>query len=178
MAQIPATPTFGGYPATNRDYSTYYGTPTIKRQRTSIDLGTRTMYESDARFAQAYPSTAGMYAGQTTAYQNSILPGYTTGQAGLPDYAVRQPQLTFSGMPSYGSSGDLAGSMRSTDDRCMVSQRCPAHNPTQMTYGLPSAPQLPQLPDSQRILGDSQRNPQGSLQPLVTGHTLSQPTSV
>jgi hypothetical protein len=26
----------------------YYGTPTIKRQRTSIDLGTRTMYDSDA----------------------------------------------------------------------------------------------------------------------------------
>ncbi|OXV11953.1 hypothetical protein Egran_00283 [Elaphomyces granulatus] len=164
IAQIPTNPAFGGYPAANREYTTYYATPTIKRQRTSVDLGTRTMYDSDARFAQAYPSAAGMYTGQNPGYQNPMMPGYTTGQTGLAEYAVRQPHLVFNGL-----SVNLMMSTRSADGRYMVPQRCHTHKTTQMPYALPSSAQLPQLPDSQR-------NPQGSLQPIVSGHALSQPT--
>ncbi|KAL1965045.1 hypothetical protein VTN77DRAFT_6105 [Rasamsonia byssochlamydoides] len=117
-------PAFGGYPTTGREYSTYYGGP-VKRQRTSMDMGTRGLYDNDGRFTQTYPQTA-LYTNQAAGgYQTPMFQGYSTGQTGLPDYAI--------------------------------------------SYGLPSA-QIPQLPDSQR-------NPQASLQPLVTGQAVNQQTT-
>ncbi|RDW81112.1 protein vosA [Aspergillus mulundensis] len=89
--QIPGS----GYPAppyqsASRDYGGYYAP--VKRQRTSVDYGTRGMYDADGRMRQmeAYPQTAAMY-GQSGGYPAPMM-GYPSGHAGVPDYAVRQPQ--------------------------------------------------------------------------------------
>ena len=87
---------FGGYPAANRDY-TYYGGP-VKRSRTSMDYGTRSIYDVDGRMVRqmdTYSTASGMYPSQT--YQTPLLQGYaatTPRPAGVPDYSVRQPPLT------------------------------------------------------------------------------------
>ncbi|KAE8392073.1 velvet factor-domain-containing protein [Aspergillus alliaceus] len=89
--QMPGN-AFGGYPAaaatTSRDYPYYTGP--VKRQRTSIDFGNRSMYDADGRMRQmeAYPQTAAMYANQPGAYPTPIMQGYATGHAGVPDYAM------------------------------------------------------------------------------------------
>ncbi|KAL2005768.1 hypothetical protein VTN00DRAFT_10261 [Thermoascus crustaceus] len=97
-------PAFGGYPAANRDYGSYYPGP-VKRQRTSVDLGSRGVYDGDDRFARqmnAYPQTTNIYSNQPGAYQNPIMGGYTTGQAGVPDYAIPY------GLPSSAQVPQLA----------------------------------------------------------------------
>ncbi|KAL2857911.1 velvet factor-domain-containing protein [Aspergillus pseudoustus] len=83
--QIPAS-NYPAYQAPNRDYS-YYGP--VKRQRTSVDFGTRNVYDTDGRMRQmeAYPQTAAMY-GQPGSYPTSMMPGYPTGHTGVPDYAM------------------------------------------------------------------------------------------
>jgi hypothetical protein len=164
-------PAFGGYPTTGREYSTYYGGP-VKRPRTSVDLGTtRGLYDNDGRFTQAYPQ-ATLYTNQGAGgYQNPMFPGYSTGQTGLPDYAVRQPQSVSNPGSSYSASEDPMLAMRPLGGAgYMTSQRYPAYTGAQMSYGIPSA-QIPQL-------ADSQRNPQANLQPLVTGQTVNQQTTV
>jgi hypothetical protein len=87
--QIPAS-NYPTYQAPNRDYA-YYGP--VKRQRTSVDFGTRNVYEPEGRMRQieAYPQTAAMY-GQPGSYPTPMMPGYPTGHTGVPDYAVRQTQ--------------------------------------------------------------------------------------
>lgn len=170
IPQMP-NPAFGGYPTTGREYSTYYGGPAVKRQRTSVDMGTRGLYDNDGRFAQTYPQTALYTNPPAGGYQNPMFPGYSTGQTGLPDYAVRQPQPVSNAGSSYGPSEDPMLAMRSPGGAgYMTPQRYPAYTGAQISYGLPSA-QMPQL-------SDSQRNAQATLQPLVTGQAVNPQTTV
>ncbi|KAL4941221.1 hypothetical protein BDV06DRAFT_6250 [Aspergillus oleicola] len=84
--QIPGTSYAApGYQPTNRDYS-YYAP--VKRQRTSVDFGTRGMYDTDGRMRQmdTYPQTAALY-GQSAGYPNPMM-GYPSGHTGVPDYAM------------------------------------------------------------------------------------------
>ncbi|PLB38263.1 protein vosA [Aspergillus candidus] len=85
--QMPGA-TYSGYPAAGRDY-TYYSGP-VKRQRTSVDFGSRGLYDSDGRMRQmdAYPQTTAMYPNQPGAYPTSMMPGYATGHTGVPDYTM------------------------------------------------------------------------------------------
>ncbi|KAL4932747.1 protein vosA [Aspergillus undulatus] len=85
--QIPGT----SYPApayqpTSRDYQ-YYAP--VKRQRTSVDFGSRGMYDADGRGMrqmEAYPQTAALY-GQSGGYPNAMM-GYPSGHTGVPDYTM------------------------------------------------------------------------------------------
>lgn len=168
-----ANPAYAGYAPTGRDYSTYYATPApaAKRVRTSVDMGTRGVYEGDGRFTQAYPQTA-MYGNQPGYQQPAMtFAGYPAGQSGLPEYNVRQPQSIPSAGPSYGAADDPMLAMRSpTGAGYLNPQRYPAYSGAQIPYGLPSQ-QMPQM-------SDSQRGSQASLQPLVTGQSVNQQTTV
>ena len=87
---------FSGYPPTSRDYAYYGQAHTSKRPRmSSIDLGTRGMYDTDGRMRQmdAYPQTA-IY-NQAGGYPTPIMQGYPTGHTAVPDYAVRPPPSFF-----------------------------------------------------------------------------------
>lgn len=164
-------PAFGGYPAANRDYASYYPGP-VKRQRTSVDLGSRGIYDGDDRFARqmnAYPQTTNIYSNQPGAYQNPIMGGYTTGQAGVPDYAVRQPQPGSNAASSYASPEDPMMAMRSPGAAYMTQQRYPAYNGAQIPYGLPSSAQVPQLADA-----SSQNRANQNMQSLVAGQPMNQ----
>ncbi|KAL4792148.1 velvet factor-domain-containing protein [Aspergillus venezuelensis] len=84
--QIPGTSYAApGYQPTSREYP-YYAP--VKRQRTSVDFGTRSMYDTDGRMRQmdAYPQTTALY-GQSTGYPNPMM-GYASGHTGVPDYAM------------------------------------------------------------------------------------------
>jgi len=166
-------PAFGGYPAANRDYSSYYGGP-VKRQRTSVDLGTRSIYDGDDRFARqmnAYPQGSNIYSNQPGAYQNPMIQGYTTGQTGVPDYAVRQPQPGSNAASSYGTPEDPMLAMRSPGTGYMAQQRYPAYNGAQIPYGLPSSAPVPQLADAS---SQNRANQQASMQSLVAGQAVNQ----
>ncbi|EHA20763.1 hypothetical protein ASPNIDRAFT_133271 [Aspergillus niger ATCC 1015] len=85
---------FSAYPTTSRDYG-YYGQQThpSKRPRmSSIDLGTRGMYDADGRMRQmdTYPQTA-IY-NQPGGYATPMMQGYPAGHTAVPDYAVPQMQ--------------------------------------------------------------------------------------
>ncbi|KAH8697632.1 velvet factor-domain-containing protein [Talaromyces proteolyticus] len=160
--------TFAGYP--QHSYYTPGPAPAPKRVRTSVDMDARTVYESEARYAPPYPQS--MYPSQPAGYQNPIGFGYSTGQTGLPEYSIRQPQSMTGAGTSYGNPEDPMLAMRSPSGAgYMNPQRYPAYTGAQqLSYGLPSQ-QMPQL-------SDSQRNPQATLQPLVTGQTVNQQTTV
>ncbi|XHG01196.1 hypothetical protein AWENTII_004593 [Aspergillus wentii] len=147
--QMHGNATFGGYPAASRDY-TYYGAP-VKRQRTSIDFGNRgSIYDADGRIRQvdAYPQTAAaMYPNQPGAYQTPMMPGYAAGHAGVPDYAVRQPQSAAVAPSSYGSPEDPMLAVRSPGSGYVTQARYPTYTDAQMSYGIPSSAQVPQMPD-------------------------------
>ncbi|OOF98159.1 hypothetical protein ASPCADRAFT_164473 [Aspergillus carbonarius ITEM 5010] len=86
--QMPSN-AFSGYPPTSRDYAYYGQAHTSKRPRmSSIDLGTRGMYDTDGRMRQmdAYPQTA-IY-NQAGGYPTPIMQGYPTGHTAVPDYAM------------------------------------------------------------------------------------------
>ncbi|GAT25961.1 VeA family regulator VosA [Aspergillus luchuensis] len=88
---------FSAYPTTSRDYG-YYGQQThpSKRPRmSSIDLGTRGMYDTDGRMRQmdTYPQTA-IY-NQPGGYATPMMQGYPAGHTAVPDYAVRLPDSLF-----------------------------------------------------------------------------------
>ncbi|PYH76013.1 hypothetical protein BO82DRAFT_297266 [Aspergillus uvarum CBS 121591] len=82
---------FSGYPqAAGRDYASYYGAahPTKRARMSSIDMGTRGVYDADGRLRQmdAYPQTA-IY-NQAGGYPASMMQGYPTGHTGVPDYTM------------------------------------------------------------------------------------------
>ncbi|PWY63951.1 VeA family regulator VosA [Aspergillus eucalypticola CBS 122712] len=87
--QMPSN-AFSAYPTTSRDYG-YYGQQThpSKRPRmSSIDLGTRGMYDTDGRMRQmdTYPQTA-IY-NQPGGYATPMMQGYPAGHTAVPDYAM------------------------------------------------------------------------------------------
>ncbi|RWQ93398.1 velvet factor-domain-containing protein [Paecilomyces variotii] len=167
---------FAGYPAAGRDYSSYYGGP-VKRQRTSIDLGSRGIYDNDGRFARqmdAYPQAAGLYSNQPGTYQTPMMQGYPTGQTAVPDYAVRQPQPGSNAASSYGSPEDPMLAMRSPGAGYMTQQRYPAYTGAQIPYGLPSSAQVPQLADAGSQGRSSQ---QANMQSLMAGQPVNQPAT-
>ncbi|RAL03956.1 protein vosA [Aspergillus ibericus CBS 121593] len=86
--QMPSN-AFSGYPPTSRDYGYYGQAHTSKRPRmSSIDLGTRGMYDNEGRMRQidAYPQTA-LY-NTPGGYPTPIMQGYPTGHTAVPDYAM------------------------------------------------------------------------------------------
>lgn len=141
--QIPGT-AFPGY-APSRDF-TYYGGGPLKRQRTSVDYGTRSIYDSDGRMRQveAYPPTTPLY--QPQPYQAPIVPGYTTGHAGVPDYTVRQPGSATMTPSSYGSPEESMLGVRSPGSGYVTQARYPTYTDAQIPYGL-SSTQVPPMPD-------------------------------
>jgi hypothetical protein len=156
---------FAGYPQPG------YYTPVqpSKRARTSVDMDSRAVYEPDARFTHGYQQS--IYPPQTGAYQNPMGFGYSTGQTAMPEYGIRQPQTMATAGSSYGTSEDPMLAMRSPSAAGYINpQRYPPYTNAQLSYGLPSQ-QMPQLPDSQR-------NPQATLQPLVTGQSVNHQTTV
>ncbi|KAL4919997.1 velvet factor-domain-containing protein [Aspergillus aurantiobrunneus] len=131
--QIPGS----SYPAptyqpTNRDYA-YYAP--IKRQRTSVDFGTRGMYDADGRMRQmeAYPQTAALY-GQSGAYPTPMM-GYPSAHPGVPDYA----------MP-YGMPSTQVSQMQDP-----ASQGRPSQQATMQSLGMVNQPGTP-TPDSARAM--------------------------
>ncbi|KAL5343760.1 velvet factor-domain-containing protein [Aspergillus crustosus] len=133
--QIPGS----NYPAsayqpTNRDYG-YYAP--VKRQRTSVDFGTRGIYDADGRMRQmeAYPQPAAMY-GQPGGYPNPMMPGYPSGHAGVPDYAM-----------SYGiPSSTQVPQMQDPTAQSRSSQQA-----TMQSLGMVNQPGTP-TPDSTRAM--------------------------
>lgn len=167
---------FGGYPAASRDYSSYYGGP-VKRQRTSVDLGSRGIYDSDGRFARqmdAYPQATSLYSNQPGAYQTPMMQGYPTGQTAVPDYAVRQPQPGSNAASSYGSPEDPMLAMRSPGAGYMTQQRYPTYTGAQIPYGLPTSAQVPQLADASSQGRPSQ---QANMQSLMAGQPVNPPAT-
>lgn len=132
---------FTGYPTGGRDY-TYYGAgPTVKRQRTSMDFGSRPMYDADGRIRQmdTYPQAAPtMFSNAPGTYQTPMMPGYA-GHAGIADYAARQPTAAIVSS-TYGPSEDPMLAVRSPGSVY------PGGYPTytaQMSYGMPPSTQVP-----------------------------------
>ncbi|KKK19458.1 hypothetical protein ARAM_004139 [Aspergillus rambellii] len=153
---------FPGYQTAGREY-TYYGGP-VKRQRTSVDFGTRGMYESDGRMRQmdAYPQTAAMY-NQAGGYPASMMPGYPTGHTGVPDYAM-----------SYGiPSSAQVSQMQDPGSQSRSSQQA-----TMQSLGMVNAPGTP-TPDSTGAMMPGYPRSQYSssstiLPPLQRGRTFTQ----
>lgn len=144
--QMPGA-TFG-YPTPSRDYG-YYGPGSAKRQRTSIDFGNRSIYDTEGRIRQvdAYPQTAAMYSNPPGAYQTPMMQGYSTGHAGVPDYAVRPPAPAAAMTPSsYGSPEESMLGVRSPGPGYVTQARYPTYNEAQIPYGL-SSTQVPSIPD-------------------------------
>ncbi|KAL4887050.1 velvet factor-domain-containing protein [Aspergillus karnatakaensis] len=134
--QLPAS----GYPAsayqtTNREYGGYYAP--VKRQRTSMDFGTRGIYDADGRMRQmeGYPQTAAMY-GQPGGYPNPMMPGYPSGHAGVPDYAM-----------SYG----LPSSTQVPQMQDPATQGRSSQQATMQSLGMVNQPGTP-TPDSTRAM--------------------------
>lgn len=150
---------FGGYPTAGRDY-TYYGAP-VKRQRTSVDFGRGGMYDADGRMRQmdAYPQAATMFPNPPGAYPTPMMPGYT-GHAGMPDYTVRQPTAMVSS--TYPSSEDPMLAVRSPPGAAYAGHH-PAYADAQMSYGIPSSTQVPQVADP----STSSRSGQPAMQSLM-----------
>lgn len=144
--QMPGTAF--GFSTPNRDYG-YYGQAPAKRQRTSIDFSSRGLYDTDGRIRQieTYPQAATMYSNPPGAYQTPIMQGYTTGHAGVPDYAVRQPASAAMTPSSYGSPEESMLGVRSPASGYVAPARYPTYTDAQISYGLPSA-QVPQMPDT------------------------------
>ncbi|THC88794.1 hypothetical protein EYZ11_011761 [Aspergillus tanneri] len=164
--QMPAN-AFGGYPNAGRDYG-YYGGP-VKRQRTSVDFGSRGMYDADGRMRQmeAYPQATTMYSNQPGAYGTPMMQ-YPTGHTGVPDYAVRQPPpvptptsfdspttgtVTSSELGHYGGQIDLHGA--------------------QISYGIPSA----QVSPMQDPVAHSRASQQATMQSLGMVNPAGTPTA-
>lgn len=82
-SSYPAPP----YQPASREYPGYYAP--VKRQRTSVDFGSRPMYDPDGRMRQmeAYPQPTPFY-GQSGGYPAPMM-GYPSGHPGVPDYTVR-----------------------------------------------------------------------------------------
>ncbi|RHZ43428.1 uncharacterized protein CDV56_101690 [Aspergillus thermomutatus] len=154
---------FSGYPAAGRDYA-YYGTP-VKRQRTSVDYGNRGVYDAEGRMRQvdAYPQTAAMYPNQPGTYQTPMMQGYPTGHAGVPDYAVRQPQPALLAPSSYGSPVVSMVAVTSPGPGNMAQARNPAYTDAQISYGIPSSAQVPQMQDPAAQARSSQQATMQSL---------------
>lgn len=166
ISQIP-NPAFGTYAPTGRDYNPYYTPqPTGKRQRTSADLGSRGIYDNDARFSHPYHQAA-MYPSQSgSAYQNPMMSAYSSGQPHLHDFGVRQPQSIANATTAYASPEDPMGA------GYIQQHRYAAYNGTQMSpYGLPPTAQISSM-------SEAQRGQQTNLQPLVTGPNVNHQTTV
>ena len=107
---------FGSYPTTTtgRDYSYYGGA--VKRARTSMDYGSRNIYDIDGRMVRqmdAYSQATAMYPSQL--YQTtSMIQPYATTPTPRPtslttDYTFRQP-------PQLGSTTTAAPAYTTTQD--------------------------------------------------------------
>ncbi|KAL3491374.1 velvet factor-domain-containing protein [Aspergillus germanicus] len=162
--QIPAS-NYPTYQAPNRDYA-YYGP--VKRQRTSVDFGTRNVYEPEGRMRQieAYPQTAAMY-GQPGSYPTPMMPGYPTGHTGVPDYAM-----------SYG----LPSSAQVSQIQDPGAQSRSSQQATMQSLGMVNQPGTP-TPDSTRAMmqqGYPRSHYTGSstvLPPLQQGRNYPQGTN-
>ncbi|KAL2835196.1 velvet factor-domain-containing protein [Aspergillus cavernicola] len=131
--QIPAS-NYPTYQASGREYAFYNP---VKRQRTSVDFGSRGMYDTEGRMRQmeAYPQAAAMY-GQQAGYPTTMLPGYPTGHTGVPDYAM-----------SYG----LPPSTHVSQLQDPAAQSRSSQQATMQSLGMVNQPGTP-TPDSTRVM--------------------------
>ncbi|KAI9034794.1 protein vosA [Aspergillus affinis] len=145
---------FGGYQPTGREYGYY--PPPVKRQRTSIDYGSRAVYD-DGRMRQmeAYPQAATMYSNQPGSY--GAMMQYPTGHTGVPEYAVRQPQP----VPTP-TSFDSPSTGTVTSSELGLPGYAPGLHGAQITYGIPSA----QVSPMQDPASHSRSSQQATMQSL------------
>lgn len=157
---------FASYPTAGRDYS-YYGSAPVKRQRTSIDYGNRSMYDADGRMRQmeAYPQATAMYSNQPGSYGAPMMP-YSAGHTGVPDYAVRQPQP----VPTPTSFDSPTSGTVTSSELGYPGYTAGLHG-AQMSYGIPSA----QVSPMQDPAGHSRTSQQATMQSLGMANPTGTP---
>jgi hypothetical protein len=161
--------------SSNRDYPSYYSGPDTKRQRGSVDMGARGLYDGDGRYStrqvDAYQSHGtNAFQNQANAYQSSMLQGFPTTATGVSDYPIRQSHQG-STPTSFGSPDDPMSSMRSPSAGYMAQPRYQSYSSAQIPYNLTSSTQMPQMGDSTSSRSVQPSNMQG----FVSGQSFSHP---